>query len=835
MADANLLIVKIGANLDALKAGLQAGKIEIDKTSTQLDSMIRSFDGSRTTKQAALMVEAIGGVENASKLTESQQQRVNRVMAEAVGLYAKMGQEAPPQLLAMRDATAKNETAWQKADEALGKFGLSLNSIIGVGAMTGLASAGVDVIHFGSHLLDLQAQTGLTTDELQRLNFAGSQVGLGIDQVASGISKFQKNLVEDGDKAAGALYKLGLSADQLLAMSPGQMFETMAEKLAAIPDPAQRTAIAIELLGKSGAELLPLLTANIKDLEAGASVMSKTTIENLDRLDDAWAKLKINVGSAIGDIIGKMTSLEGISVGVWDAVGGGNVSAVLDAWRDLTGGATDSAAAIEEVAKKQLKWGQSADIARPSIQTIIDLSNGMKRSFDDQQAAQKKATDEIDRLVDTLSGKAVADKVKALDAAVRDMVNKGLKVPDAEFPAFIQNLNKWELAGVPLTPMLQDIWAANIDMASSGIKVNSNVLDLIRNLPRLSDSWKDVDRATIDTQIAVDNFGRSIRPGSDLHTFLKGFPDLTPAVKRAWDQEIAQPARDAQWAHQNFLNAVDQEGDRFVHAIGHGFQGLKDAAYGVFNDILEYFERHLIDGMIESLFTGTNQMSGMFSGLAGAFGGGGGVAGTVAGAAGSAAGGGGGAAGGAAGAGGAAIGASLAIGLGVAGAAAGVVSLIKSNPFQSSAGLDLVADYARSFTDGHQTLDAGYAMLRAKLHGATGGDDLYQTLLNVPHPDTQAAAAAINAAKAAISAYDKQRASAKDKARADLQATPWYRVGDVSVASGDDDGSRPTIVQNITNNIDATNSFFNDTASLQKLTDFVVGDMKRALGDQGYA
>lgn len=124
------------------------------------------------------------------------------------------------------------------------------------------------------------------------------------------------------DAAAGSEYstkvlnQLGLSVSQLRRLSPDGAFISIARAVAAISDPTQRATAAMDALGYSGADLLPLAT-RIQQLRQesralGAS-MSREDVAAARSLSEAIARLSISAtGFAyrIGAIVAP--SVEGV-------------------------------------------------------------------------------------------------------------------------------------------------------------------------------------------------------------------------------------------------------------------------------------------------------------------------------------------------------------------------------------------------------------------------------------------------------------------------------------------------------------------------------------------
>ena len=138
---------------------------------------------------------------------------------------------------------------------------------LGLAAVTAFA-AGASAVANG--LLDLEARVeklGNTADKLgvsfefiQLLEEAGNRSGVSIDSVSSAFGKLQKTLAgadEESRAATEALGRLGVSFADLESLSPEEQIRLVGEKLQGIQDPAKRTAAAMQIFGKSGADLLP--------------------------------------------------------------------------------------------------------------------------------------------------------------------------------------------------------------------------------------------------------------------------------------------------------------------------------------------------------------------------------------------------------------------------------------------------------------------------------------------------------------------------------------------------------------------------------------------------
>jgi hypothetical protein len=94
------------------------------------------------------------------------------------------------------------------------------------------------------------------------LQRAFENTGVGAEKVGPSINKLQKFMAEaaaGGAEQSATLTALGLSMSDLAGKTPSEQMQVLAKKIAGISDPAERARASMEVFGKSGGELLPLL------------------------------------------------------------------------------------------------------------------------------------------------------------------------------------------------------------------------------------------------------------------------------------------------------------------------------------------------------------------------------------------------------------------------------------------------------------------------------------------------------------------------------------------------------------------------------------------------
>jgi hypothetical protein len=137
----------------------------------------------------------------------------------------------------------------------------SFGALVGVGA---LGSFTKDLVSLGDRLQKVSIQTGIAVEELEILQFAASQAGVGTDQLNAAVQKFSINVgkAEDGTKLqADAFESLGVSIKDASGNLKGQstLFVEVADAIASVEEPAVKARLASDLFGRTGVELLALL------------------------------------------------------------------------------------------------------------------------------------------------------------------------------------------------------------------------------------------------------------------------------------------------------------------------------------------------------------------------------------------------------------------------------------------------------------------------------------------------------------------------------------------------------------------------------------------------
>lgn len=187
-------------------------------------------------------------------------------------------------------------------DKRMQQVGSALKAVFAVGAIVAGAKAVADEVMKVAERFDdmgkAAQKVGVAAETLSALKFAAEQSGVGFDTLQVGLRKMSVGLTELDDatsKSGTTLKALGVNAKD----TADTAFAKVAQKLSEMPDGFQKTAAAMAIFGKSGAELIPLLNEGAEGVEklkkrAGelGLVLKDSTIAQLTLFNDSLDEIK---------------------------------------------------------------------------------------------------------------------------------------------------------------------------------------------------------------------------------------------------------------------------------------------------------------------------------------------------------------------------------------------------------------------------------------------------------------------------------------------------------------------------------------------------------------
>lgn len=198
---------------------------------------------------------------------------------------------------------------------AAGGLSSVLGSLVPIATGAGLAAMAKGAIDAADNMNDLSQKTGVSVESLSKFQQAANASGTSIEGVGAAMIKLNKGLATGGS-AVDALKALGLSATDASGKlkTTDQVMLEVADKFAKMPDGAQKTALAMQLFGKAGADMIPLLNGGRDAVESLSATMTTKFAKGADSLNDKLASLQgklLELGVQIGTAL--MPMLNGIA------------------------------------------------------------------------------------------------------------------------------------------------------------------------------------------------------------------------------------------------------------------------------------------------------------------------------------------------------------------------------------------------------------------------------------------------------------------------------------------------------------------------------------------
>lgn len=174
------------------------------------------------------------------------------------------------------------EKATKKIGESLSNAGRQM-SIAGAAIVGSLGLMIKKTADFGDELWELQEKTGISTEVLSSLKLAADKGGTSIDMVARGMRFLSDEMIKTtnaGDASKTILGQLGIAAkDADGSMRPlNDVLFDAADKFALMEDGAVKVKLAVELFGRSGMAMIPMLNDGRRGLQENAEIARKLGI-----------------------------------------------------------------------------------------------------------------------------------------------------------------------------------------------------------------------------------------------------------------------------------------------------------------------------------------------------------------------------------------------------------------------------------------------------------------------------------------------------------------------------------------------------------------------------
>jgi len=330
--------------------------------------------------------------------------------------------------------TAKFETGLKRAQGSANGFGKALKggalgvAAAGVALAAGLAVMVKGAISAADEMSKTAQKVGVTVETLSKLSYAAELSDVGLEGLSKAVKKLDQNMYDvaagGGEMAAQAFRQLHISvqnSDGTLRDST-EVMSDVADQFGGMKDGAAKTALAMIIFGKAGADLIPMLTSGaggFRDMMAQAArlgiVLDTKTAKSAEAFNDNLTRLGKVKETIVLQITAKMLpALEGLSkwlVGVasntklMSAVGTGLsktlkglatgaiiVGATFKALYDVVAGVS-KAMALFNLRRYAEAWDAAKQAPKDAVGTIKAAAGMIKDIWSSTGADMKAAAD----------------------------------------------------------------------------------------------------------------------------------------------------------------------------------------------------------------------------------------------------------------------------------------------------------------------------------------------------------------------------------------------------------------------------------------------------------
>lgn len=219
------------------------------------------------------------------------------------------------------------------AQGGLSRFGKAVQSGLTVAATAAGAAIGAmgyavkGTIDAADDMSKAASKIGIPIEELSRLKYAADLSGVSFEGLQTAVGRLSRvmNEAKNGNQAAvDSFAQLGVTATNAdgSLKTTTTVLQEMADRFAAMPDGAEKTALAMELMGRSGATMIPLLNGGADALAklaaeadtfgqvftAEMGVQAETFNDNISRLTGTFGALTARIAQHLLPYLAEFTN-----------------------------------------------------------------------------------------------------------------------------------------------------------------------------------------------------------------------------------------------------------------------------------------------------------------------------------------------------------------------------------------------------------------------------------------------------------------------------------------------------------------------------------------------
>ena len=518
-----------------------------------------------------------------------------------------------------------------RLDRSVSKLSRGFGALAGGAVVGGMGAIAKKSIDAADAIQKLGIRTGASAGFLSEMRYALSQNDVAMKDFEGALRKINKSSQEAGDGLSTqvrAFDKLGISVKAFQALGTDDKFKVLSEAISRVEDPAIRTQTAMDIMGRSGEQLLTVM-------QNGAGGIEEYLVKARD-LNMTLSQEQVDSAAAANDAIDTLT-------------------------KSFSGAATQSILQYsDEIAR-------AADLTREylpkAIGFLVDMFKGLKA------VVEFVVSFVINRLGDLLTALSKIPVVGKHFDGMRDSVKLMGEVMDDQFESTVGSMGKWR-DGAKDSEKAAKSLGGEVKKESAEIKKNAELFKALTGetvkttkakmelVKVTKTSWEEYKKANQvnyeftnaihESSIELTNtkknqelFNKALEDGSisgelatetasKLGLKYEGLGEKTSIVSDAWEDANRKIFDSMQTFFRDGLDGWDNFGDSVKDIV-------KDMIASILAQITQLLVSNAFKKMISFLTNGkkfggtgwTDGLGELFGGNSGGGGGGGGSPGTI--------------------------------------------------------------------------------------------------------------------------------------------------------------------------------------------------------------
>jgi hypothetical protein len=439
-------------------------------------------------------------------------EQLNIILAARDKEFTKAMDRSERRVASFAKKSQKNLSSTSASFAALGR---AIGPLVAALSARALVGALQNVVTTLDDIGKTADRIGVTTDQLQELRAVAESAGVEQSVLDNSIEKLGKNLAEASigiGTAKMALEQLNLSADNLIGLGLDGAMDKIADAVNKVESPMERTALATQLFGRSGAPLLNLfregsegmaqmrqeardlgivideaLVREAEEAQTQLDLMSRVISANLSSALISLAPLLVGAAEGIAAISTAISNFgfQGGSAGGMPLLDADGLRDLADQYKGLEQELARVGQAQSALAANTAKYTAESDQAKSAATELKNAEEALALAVEGrqrQQAAETAITTSVANIQSEIAANTELAKVQAMTAEAAERyriaeqrgayeknllnnaaIQQGIDLNDLneETVLLVNDLGaKWESAAMSASKILNPVKAA---------------------------------------------------------------------------------------------------------------------------------------------------------------------------------------------------------------------------------------------------------------------------------------------------------------------------------------------------------------------------------------